>query len=55
MPPARTAVGLTDYWAAVTGRSCFYELQTHDGAVISVRNRVLTRSLKDKPCRHAYL
>lgn len=31
-----------------------YELQTHDGAVISIRNRVLTRPLKDKPGRYAF-
>jgi hypothetical protein len=31
-----------------------YELQTHDGAVISIRNRVLTRTLKDKPGRYAF-
>jgi hypothetical protein len=31
-----------------------YELQTHDGAVLSIRNRVLTRPLKDKPGRYAF-
>lgn len=31
-----------------------YELQTHDGAIISIRNRVLTRPLKDKPGRYAF-
>jgi Protein of unknown function (DUF3237) len=31
-----------------------YELQTHDGAVISIRNRVLTRPLKDKQGRYAF-
>lgn len=31
-----------------------YELQTHDGAIISIRNRVLTRMLKDKPGRYAF-
>lgn len=31
-----------------------YELQTHDGTIISIRNRVLTRMLKDKPGRYAF-
>lgn len=31
-----------------------YELQTHDGVVISVRNRVLSRPAKDNQARYAF-